>query len=636
MAINIAVQYPGKSNTADAAYPFGSARNITTPGDGTGTPLEQRWVNDMLGFQQALLSGAGQAPSGVPDTALASQQLDSARFLLGAVVATRAGMAAVKVLGPSQALFLSESGRSGMFVWAVGDFAARVAADPLQGYYVESASVPSTSGAWVRDSTFVTPQMYGGTTQSATQAAIGSPFDVRFAEGEFVVTGLTCAVSKRITLRPGAALKLANGANTTVVKITAANVILEGGVIDGNAANQTADCSGVESLNHDNTITGVTLRDCKQFGVRTKGSRQRVHACKVYNTGYVPILIDSSTGSDFADSVVTDCVVDQSMRSTSHNGSAITLSGAFSVNARGRVSGNTVLMPIGATVDNVIGVQCAGRADFAVVQGNTIRGGFMGISMNRSDFSTVTGNTIDSPKEYGVEIAGGKHKAVTGNTVNGGGMTSRAYAITEDTVAGEKSFISFVGNTARQCTNYGVSAVRGCTHVTIAGNTLKDFSGGSGYGLWLTDVDNLAITGNILSGGTRAMFLEDCNLVSVVGNGLDAWSAFGVQIRANLQAVDNYTVTGNTFKADVVSPLSAIVVGVGTLGGNIKAAANDGIPYNYDDLSGKVINGITSANPEGVVSAGVGSTLRNKNGGVATVLYVKEAGSTGNTGWVAK
>lgn len=77
MALNIETQYPGKSNAADADYPFGSARNISIPGDGTGTPLEEAWLNDLFGLQQALLSRTGITPSGLPDTSAVSQYLQA-------------------------------------------------------------------------------------------------------------------------------------------------------------------------------------------------------------------------------------------------------------------------------------------------------------------------------------------------------------------------------------------------------------------------------------------------------------------------------------------------------------------------------------------------------------------------------
>lgn len=68
--------YPGQIDTSDpTGYPHGKARNITTPGDGTGTPWEEQLVNDVFGMQQALLDQAGITPSGTPDKVGASQYL---------------------------------------------------------------------------------------------------------------------------------------------------------------------------------------------------------------------------------------------------------------------------------------------------------------------------------------------------------------------------------------------------------------------------------------------------------------------------------------------------------------------------------------------------------------------------------
>lgn len=77
MAINPETQYPGKIAPSTPDYPYGAARNITVPGDGTGTPWEAALVNDLFGFQQALLSAAGIVPSGSPEKVGASQYRDA-------------------------------------------------------------------------------------------------------------------------------------------------------------------------------------------------------------------------------------------------------------------------------------------------------------------------------------------------------------------------------------------------------------------------------------------------------------------------------------------------------------------------------------------------------------------------------
>lgn len=73
MALKHSVRYPGQTNAPSASYPHGSAKNINVPGDGTGYPLEKDWVNDLLGFQAALLAAASIDPNELPDTALVSQ-----------------------------------------------------------------------------------------------------------------------------------------------------------------------------------------------------------------------------------------------------------------------------------------------------------------------------------------------------------------------------------------------------------------------------------------------------------------------------------------------------------------------------------------------------------------------------------
>lgn len=85
MAINPETQYPGKIAPSDAEYPYGKARNISLPGDGTGTPWEAALVNDLFGYQQALLSEADITPTGDPDNAQESQYAEATAQLANAI-----------------------------------------------------------------------------------------------------------------------------------------------------------------------------------------------------------------------------------------------------------------------------------------------------------------------------------------------------------------------------------------------------------------------------------------------------------------------------------------------------------------------------------------------------------------------
>ena len=102
MALNPILQYPGKIATPNADYPYGGAQNITVTGDGTGTPWEAALVNDVFGFQQALLKSAGLVPSGSPEKVTASQYLQSVVALASgrAVKYDESGVADVYVVDP--------------------------------------------------------------------------------------------------------------------------------------------------------------------------------------------------------------------------------------------------------------------------------------------------------------------------------------------------------------------------------------------------------------------------------------------------------------------------------------------------------------------------------------------------------
>lgn len=98
MAISINEEYPGKTAGTNTNYPYGQARDVTTPGDGTGTPWKQAIVNDDQGFKQALLTAAGITPSGTPDTAIASQYLQALQKLFtGPLTATLSANGGVSI-----------------------------------------------------------------------------------------------------------------------------------------------------------------------------------------------------------------------------------------------------------------------------------------------------------------------------------------------------------------------------------------------------------------------------------------------------------------------------------------------------------------------------------------------------------
>lgn len=82
MALVPGTQYPAQTDV-DPAYPQGKARNAGSFQDGTGTPLEKNWINDLWGFLQSLLDAADITPSGTPDQVGASDYLDAVTAIAG-------------------------------------------------------------------------------------------------------------------------------------------------------------------------------------------------------------------------------------------------------------------------------------------------------------------------------------------------------------------------------------------------------------------------------------------------------------------------------------------------------------------------------------------------------------------------
>lgn len=77
MAINPNTQYPGQVEAPDANYTYGGAKNETVVDALDGTPFEKAMLNDVFGFQQAMLVQAGIVPSGSSETVLISQYLEA-------------------------------------------------------------------------------------------------------------------------------------------------------------------------------------------------------------------------------------------------------------------------------------------------------------------------------------------------------------------------------------------------------------------------------------------------------------------------------------------------------------------------------------------------------------------------------
>lgn len=94
-----------------------------------------------------------------------------------ATVETRIGMASIATPREGRALNLGEAGRSGQFVWRLGNYSAYVTADPRQIVYVPSSVIPATAGCWVREHGGTLNARWAGCVNDTTQTNYSTATD---------------------------------------------------------------------------------------------------------------------------------------------------------------------------------------------------------------------------------------------------------------------------------------------------------------------------------------------------------------------------------------------------------------------------------------------------------------------------
>ncbi len=86
--------------------------------------------------------------------------------------ATRTALKAVTGQVAGSSYFLTEFLREGEFIWRLGDYSARISADPLEGMFVKSDAVAASVGAWVRRRRmWLDPFIFGAVGDSITDDA---------------------------------------------------------------------------------------------------------------------------------------------------------------------------------------------------------------------------------------------------------------------------------------------------------------------------------------------------------------------------------------------------------------------------------------------------------------------------------
>ena len=84
--IRIDATYSDFFETPNEEYPWGSAKDASTPESTDGTPYKKRWRNDVIGMMQALFyrafNGTARVPSNIPDNVKNSDIADAVERII--------------------------------------------------------------------------------------------------------------------------------------------------------------------------------------------------------------------------------------------------------------------------------------------------------------------------------------------------------------------------------------------------------------------------------------------------------------------------------------------------------------------------------------------------------------------------
>lgn len=205
MALNPSASYPLQTVAGSPTMPYGAARDVITDDDGSGTPLHEDWVNDLWGFEQALLRESNVTPSGVPDNAQTSQYVVALkRMVYGAIAVSQhanfttqdtvSGVYHSVAYGNDKWIAVGNPGLIKTsydgFSWSAQSFAVSYAGAAHGVVWTGSAWVACGTGAMLQTSA-------GGTTWTAQTAAAsfaGDFFSICSNGTTTVVVGSSCEI----------------------------------------------------------------------------------------------------------------------------------------------------------------------------------------------------------------------------------------------------------------------------------------------------------------------------------------------------------------------------------------------------------------------------------------------------------
>lgn len=261
------------------------ARNVSDPINPQDA-VNRQWV------ETAVTSSVVQARESAL-TALST--LDQITTISTSFTPRTATVTALKAITPStliRSALLTEAGREGTFIWVEGDYSFWVAQDTRNGVFVKANTIPSTTGAWVRQGGWRTEGLqltWFGLTFVDDTATLNTALNLAFQLGVRIVLygAQNLTVSGFITIPDNTAL-VGNGTgvitqkagvNLSAVFNLGNGASLRGCVVDGNWANNTVTGSFVLVRigdSNDCTVEGNVLRNYGGFPIVVNGGLRAI------------------------------------------------------------------------------------------------------------------------------------------------------------------------------------------------------------------------------------------------------------------------------------------------------------------------------------------------------------------------
>ncbi|MDE2026536.1 MAG: right-handed parallel beta-helix repeat-containing protein, partial [Patescibacteria group bacterium] len=447
--------------------------------------------------------------------------------------------------------------------------------------------------------------------------------------------------------------KTGAGASTPLIRVLANNCTIFGnkkmGVLDGNGSNVGSNQSIINCGGYSNCIVSeTTIQNSNFYGVLVSNSnnfsltRNLIQKCPFFDFWATTSGSVTMTGLSIVENTVDRTALGCAVSQAGINVVAI----SPGLILQPKIINNTVYATEGCGSPNAEVQIQLNYCSEAIVHGNHTYGGTMGLSVESScNDSIFSSNSFNGAVTCGIELSGGKNNIIHSNKIYGNGFSM--YGIWLD---GVDTGSQIENNNIYNYLNNAIFS-NGVTGVCFVGNNFENEAGpylSNGYYFSNSSVFN--ITGGVLDalGTTNAAYALVLNKVSQASFSNMTFTNWpnhngGIQFfGSNPVTIDNLSFQQIKCINCGATPIVNNLSGGAVLGNNIsfqgctslfKANGNALKIDCLDYLSG-VFNFVTSASPNGSVTAGIGSTAQNESGGVSTTFWVRESATP--SVWTAK